>query len=454
MGEFDGIRKQVAEDLVQTRLIGEELGFEIFVDIHEEEQALGMCLHRELRFQLLQKRAHIHGYVLQLETARFDLIEIEDLVDQDHHMLGGIFEDLEMRKLFGQVLLLHQQVGGADDAIERGPQLVAHIAEEAGLGLGGGLRFLFCLHQLELRHLDLGNVENADLPEMPFVVEERYHSHEGEHSIVFFGCQRQLALPAIAALVFHFLVHAAEQLDVFFGEQAVHGSADDLFFIFDLQQFYGAVVTIGDHQRLRIDDKDAIERGVIDRIDELFFFEDRLFVVAVDPHDREGKEGREQQRKYEVAVVERRVQTCDMHLVMILLRTLIVAKGQGGDRDHISKGEFPQAPREADDKRHDQEVGKKEQVFPRPEPFHIVHDRQIKIQVQDADEPGQQIFFAEIEMIGEDEEVSCAEVDEGADIQPEAEIRDHADKVRDEDQQNKLVETDRFFPFARRRLIP
>jgi hypothetical protein len=40
-------------------------------------------------------------------------------------------------------VVLGQQVGGADDGVQRGPELVAHIAHEPGLGRRGDLGFLF-----------------------------------------------------------------------------------------------------------------------------------------------------------------------------------------------------------------------------------------------------------------------------------------------------------------------
>ena len=49
-------------------------------------------------------------------------------------------------------------------------------------------------------------------------------------------------------------------------------------------------------------------------------------------------------------------------------------------------------------------------------------------------------------MIGHDKDIGSAEVDECADIETETEIRDNADEMRDEDQQDELVEPYRLLP--------
>ena len=57
-------------------------------------------------------------------------------------------------------------------------------------------------------------------------------------------------------------------------------------------------------------------------------------------------------------------------------------------------------------------------------------------------------------MIGDDEDIGGAEVDQGADIKTKSEIGDDGHEVRDQDQQDKLVEPDGLFPFGRVMLIP
>ena len=57
-------------------------------------------------------------------------------------------------------------------------------------------------------------------------------------------------------------------------------------------------------------------------------------------------------------------------------------------------------------------------------------------------------------MVGNNENIGGAEVDERADIQTENEIGNDADKMRHEDEQDELVEPDRLFPFVGRIVLP
>src|SRR5580698_7358057 len=65
MGEFGGVGKQVAEDLVEPCLVGKEFGFEVLIDINQKEKSFAMCLHGELCLQLPEEGPHIDRYVLQ-----------------------------------------------------------------------------------------------------------------------------------------------------------------------------------------------------------------------------------------------------------------------------------------------------------------------------------------------------------------------------------------------------
>src|ERR1700679_735955 len=117
---------------------------------------------------------------------------------------------------------------------------------------------------------------------------------------------------------------------MFLRKEAVHGHAHDLFFIFDLQQFNSAIIAIGDHQCIRIQNKDAIQGRVVDSVHKLFLLHDRLLVVAVDAYDGDGEECSEQQGKQQVAVIQPAEHMCDVNLVMIFLGTEKIQKTQAG----------------------------------------------------------------------------------------------------------------------------
>src|SRR5208283_1936384 len=141
------------------------------------------------------------------------------------------------------------------------------------------------------------------------------------------------------------------------------------------------------------------------RVHKLFFLKDREFIVPVDPEDRIGKEGGQQQRKDQVAVIQLVEHVGDMHLVIVLLRTEIVAEHQGYQRDQIGQYQLQVLLFEADNKGHNKKVREIEKVFSRFDPLHIVHDREVKVEVQHREDPGQQILPPEVKMIGDNEEI-------------------------------------------------
>lgn len=142
-----------------------------------------------------------------------------------------------------------------------------------------------------------------------------------------------------------------------------------------------------------------------------------------------------------------------MDLVVILLWTLIKTKQDAGHSHHISEDQFPEIFGEADDEGHDQEIREKEQVFSCFDSFHVVHDRQVNIQVQHRYHPREQISSAKVQVIGDDEDIGRAQVDKRADIKSETEIGNDANEVSDEDQQDELIETYRLLPFGRGMLV-
>ena len=173
---------------------------------------------------------------------------------------------------------------------------MAHIGQEPGLSPRGGLCLLFGLHQLELGHLDLGNIQHADLPETPVIIEERDHVDKCKDGVVFAGSKGQFALPAACLRLFigGIFSNTVKQPQVLFGEQVVYGRADDQRFVLDLQQLDRAFIAIGDDQRFRIQDEYAVKGSIENSIGKLFFFQDSRFIIPVDAENGIGKEGGQQ----------------------------------------------------------------------------------------------------------------------------------------------------------------
>src|SRR5579859_3362915 len=205
---------------------------------------------------------------------------------------------------------------------------MAHVRQEPRLGLRRRLGLLLGLHQLELRHLDLGNIQYADLPEMPVVIEKGDDIHKGEYRVILPGRERELPLPAAGAFALGLLFDIPEELDMLLRKKTVHGSAHDLALVLYFQQLHRPVVAIRDDQRLRIEDEYPVERGIVDGIHELLLLEDGFLVIPVDPDYRKGEERGQQEGQQQVAVIEPAEHIGDMNLVVVLLRTLVETEQQ------------------------------------------------------------------------------------------------------------------------------
>lgn len=97
------------------------------------------------------------GDVLELQLARLQLGEVEDVVDDPKEVARRLLDGLHVVGLARGQTGLEQLAGEADDPVERGAQLVGHVGEELGLDPG---RLLGAL----LRHVEL-DVLDFDLLE-------------------------------------------------------------------------------------------------------------------------------------------------------------------------------------------------------------------------------------------------------------------------------------------------
>ena len=149
VGELDGVADQVEQHLGELALVavaGRQVG-----------RHVGLELEVLLRRQRLDRAEHIVNDILdrilgnrKLELARLDLGKIKHVVDEAEQMAAVAFDPLE----HGQRLLrrfavdaVDDQFGIADDGVERGAQLVAHVGEELRLVLA-------CLGELAARFLN------------------------------------------------------------------------------------------------------------------------------------------------------------------------------------------------------------------------------------------------------------------------------------------------------------
>ena len=148
LGELDGVGQHIDQDLLEAQRIGIELR-----QIGREPARHGDAALASPRVDdqqaALDRRLERHGLALDGELAGLDLGYIEDAVDEREQMIGGLPDIAGIERNLLRIVALEgaQHLGKADDGIERGAELMAHIGDEFRLGLGGKLG------------LDLGGME-------------------------------------------------------------------------------------------------------------------------------------------------------------------------------------------------------------------------------------------------------------------------------------------------------
>src|SRR6185312_4959436 len=138
LGEFEGVRQQVLQHLLQALHIRHHGAPEFLVeqDLEIEVAVLGLVTEgaRDHRGQVVED--DLLG--IDRHGARFDLREIEDVADEIEQVgAGGVNGAAEFDLLRRQIPLgvLDELLAEDEDAVERRAQLVRHVREELGFVL-------------------------------------------------------------------------------------------------------------------------------------------------------------------------------------------------------------------------------------------------------------------------------------------------------------------------------
>ena len=154
MGELDGIADQVGEDLLEPHGVAAQAQRGVTVDDAHQLQALVMGAGGEHGQSVIDQVAQVEREVFQNQLAGLDLGEVQDLVDDRQQVVGGFLDGRQVFLLAAAHLGALQQTAEAEDAIQRGAQLVAHVGEEFGLDAAGFLGGFACQVQFDVLDLD------------------------------------------------------------------------------------------------------------------------------------------------------------------------------------------------------------------------------------------------------------------------------------------------------------
>ena len=146
--ELDRVREQVEQHLPEPSDVAHDSRRDALVDETAELDDVLRGARRDDRERLLDAFAEIERRSLQLEPARLDLREVEDVVDHAEQRVAARPDDLRELPLLRRQLRSEQQAGHPDDGVHRRADLVAHRRQECALGSRRRLRLLSCALEL------------------------------------------------------------------------------------------------------------------------------------------------------------------------------------------------------------------------------------------------------------------------------------------------------------------
>ncbi|MNM78965.1 hypothetical protein D3C81_908850 [compost metagenome] len=167
---LDGVRQQIQQHLLEARMVGPDrqrlAGRKNQVDM----TLLRLLFHHHAHF--LDQRGQRHRFHRQAQAARFDLGQVEDFIDQGEQVAPRgddvLHEGALLRHGRGQGFV-GQQLGKAEDGVQRRAQFVRHAGEKAVFRLAGPLEFDFLFVERALDALALGDVADGRRDQHAFV---------------------------------------------------------------------------------------------------------------------------------------------------------------------------------------------------------------------------------------------------------------------------------------------
>ena len=161
VGEFHRIAKKVHEDLAQAAGVRREHAGGRRLDEARELDTLFLRLRGDELQGFLETAGERARLFLEVELARLDLGEVQDVVDDSHQMIAALpnrFGELTLTRVEVRV---DQEVRHADDRVHGCPDLVAHVRQELRFRLGRGFR-----GELRALQLGLGDLAFDELPDL------------------------------------------------------------------------------------------------------------------------------------------------------------------------------------------------------------------------------------------------------------------------------------------------
>ena len=174
LGELERVREQVAQDLLQPLLVGQQRLGQVGPEDHLERETLRLRDRAERALDVLAERSELDGRGIHRHLAGFDLRQVEDVGDQRQQVLARRVDVRGALHLLGVEVLLvvvGQQLRQDQQRVQWRPELVRHVGQELRLVAGGQRELLGLLLQAATGRLDLAvlDLDRAVLLRQPLV---------------------------------------------------------------------------------------------------------------------------------------------------------------------------------------------------------------------------------------------------------------------------------------------
>ena len=138
--ELDGIAQEIDQDLPQTSHIAfDARGHIVIHDVGDVESFFDGAASREVQCGF-DAFTQVKGLVFHIHLARFDLAEVEDVIDDGEQCIARVADGLSVVALFLVQFGIHQKTAHSNDRVHRCADLVTDRGQEGTLGFVG----LFC----------------------------------------------------------------------------------------------------------------------------------------------------------------------------------------------------------------------------------------------------------------------------------------------------------------------
>ena len=148
-GEFDGVAHQIDQNLTELVRISDHGARKRVLVVGDQCDAFLFAFEIEHRLKVLKQFRQIEIDFDEVHLARFDLRNIEDVVDHAQQVVTAPIHGADILLfLIGQILALLEDLCISEHGVQRGAELVRYPREERAFRLTGFNGAFACFHKL------------------------------------------------------------------------------------------------------------------------------------------------------------------------------------------------------------------------------------------------------------------------------------------------------------------